>query len=43
MRDSERGVSLAELAVVLAILGALFLVSIPALSEILAGDVLRRV
>ena len=38
MRASERGVSLAELAVVLVILGALFLASIPALSEILAQE-----
>ena len=37
-RSSERGVSLAELAAVLVILGVLFLLSIPALSEILAEE-----
>jgi hypothetical protein len=38
MRTEERGVSLAELAAVLVILGVLFLASIPALSEILAEE-----
>lgn len=38
MRVKERGVSLAELLVVLAILAVLFLLSVPALSEILAEE-----
>jgi type II secretory pathway pseudopilin PulG len=38
MRASERGVSLAELAAVLVILGLIFAMSIPALSEILAEE-----
>ncbi len=38
MRTPDRGTSLAELSAVLVILAALFLVSIPALSEILAEE-----
>jgi hypothetical protein len=38
MRAPDRGASLAELSAVLAILAVLFLVSIPALSEILAEE-----
>ncbi|MGA7989796.1 MAG: GspH/FimT family pseudopilin [Thermoanaerobaculia bacterium] len=38
MRASERGVSLAETAAVLCILGLVFAMSIPALSEILAEE-----
>jgi prepilin-type N-terminal cleavage/methylation domain-containing protein len=38
MRASDRGVSLAELTVVLAILGLVFAMSVPALSEILAEE-----
>ncbi len=38
MRTSQRGASLAELAVVLCILGLVFAMSIPALSEILAEE-----